>query len=514
MNSNETKGGEGGRKPGQAESRAGRPSGYAAARRRRSRRPKGPLAFLALGLLLICALLLGSFLGDLYKGDLAAAGQASGEGLDSGREEPEVPPVPEDWEFTIVSTGDIMMHMPQTNAGRQADGGYDYTFMFEKVAPILHDADLVIGNLEVPLAGEAAGYSGYPMFNAPSVLAKNLKEAGFDVLTTANNHCLDKRFDGLSATLDTLDAEGLLHTGTARTAEEQQTILMNEVAGVKIAYIGATYGTNGINPPKDKKFSVDYIDQNALLDKIAQARAQGAQYVIVMLHWGVEYQPNPNKEQTALARTLLRGGADLILGNHPHVLQRGEAVRVEELMASSAGDDPNARVDLSLSRASGKDLTKFVMYSQGNFVSNQGDLEKNCSILLKLTLGVDGATGEPYFKKAEYIPIYTQKKNRQGASHHTVWPVEEALALVDTEENPFNNEDKQRLPKAWDHILASQPAIDLLEMADWDLAEPAAGGLGTSGGMETGGGSDEASGGAESARHGQSVPAGGLADAA
>ena len=134
-------------------------------------------------------------------------------------------------------------------------------------------------------------------------------------------------------------------------------------------------------------------------------------------------------------------------------------------MASSAGDDPNARVDLSLSRASGKDLTKFVMYSQGNFVSNQGDLEKNCSILLKLTLGVDGATGEPYFKKAEYIPIYTQKKNRQGASHHTVWPVEEALALVDTEENPFNSEDKQRLPKAWDHIPVSYTHLRLRRRA-------------------------------------------------
>ncbi|MEA4891715.1 MAG: CapA family protein [Peptococcaceae bacterium] len=437
---------------------------------------------LAFGLVLVGALLLGSLFGGLFKDGLGAAGPAELSGRTAG--EPEAPAVPEDREFTILSTGDIMMHMPQTKAGRQADGSYDFAFMFEKVAPILHTADLVIGNLEVPLAGEAAGYSGYPMFNAPSVLAKNLKDAGFDVLTTANNHCLDKRYEGLCATLDTLDQAGLLHTGTFRTPEEQQSVLMNEVAGVKIAYIGATYGTNGINPPKDKTYSVNYIDQNKLLDQIAGARAQGAQYVIVMLHWGVEYQAEPSREQTALARVLLRGGADLILGNHPHVLQRGETVRVEELLAQSQGDDPGQRVDLSLSRASGKDLTKFVMYSQGNFISNQQEMEKNSSMLLKLTLGVDGATAEPYLKKAEYIPIYTQKKNRQGVSRHTVWPVEEAMALMDSAENPFNSEDRQRLPRAWDLILASQPALDLLNMTGWGLEEPLAVSAGPQGAEE------------------------------
>ena len=169
-------------------------------------RPKGPLALLAFGLVLVGALLLGSLFGGLFKDGLGAAGPAELSGRTAG--EPEAPAVPEDREFTILSTGDIMMHMPQTKAGRQADGSYDFAFMFEKVAPILHTADLVIGNLEVPLAGEAAGYSGYPMFNAPSVLAKNLKDAGFDVLTTANNHCLDKRYEGLCATLDTLDQAG------------------------------------------------------------------------------------------------------------------------------------------------------------------------------------------------------------------------------------------------------------------------------------------------------------------
>ena len=445
-----------------------------ARKRQRPPRLKGPFVLLVLGMIMAGALLAGNLLAGCIKGGTPAFKPGETAELHPSAEAPKEPAIREDWEFTILSTGDIMMHMPQTNAGRQADGSYDYTFMFERVAPILQEADLTIGNLEVPLAGEAAGYSGYPMFNAPSVLAKNLKEAGFDVLTTANNHCLDKRFEGLCATLDTLDAQGLLHTGTARTLEEQQRILMNEVAGVKIAYLAATYGTNGINPPRDKKFCVNYIDQELLLNQIAQARAEGAQYVIVMLHWGVEYQPEPSREQTKLARILLRGGADLILGNHPHVLQRGEAVNVEELLAQSEEDDPGAPVNVALGRASGKDRQKFVMYSQGNFVSNQGDLEKNCSILLKLTLGVDGATGEPYLKKAEYIPIYTQKKNRLGASHHTVWPVEEALALLKTEENPFNSEDRRRLPQAWEHILASQPAIDLLNLADWGLEEPLA----------------------------------------
>jgi poly-gamma-glutamate synthesis protein (capsule biosynthesis protein) len=367
-----------------------------------------------------------------------------------------------------------MMHLPQTNGGwNHASQGYDFSFFFEKVAPILRQGDLVIGNLETPLAGQAnGGFTGYPMFNAPEILAQNLKDAGFTLLSTANNHSLDRGYQGLSTTLDHLDAAGLLHTGTYRTAEEQSQILYTEVKGVRIAAIAATYGTNGLVLPAEYGFAVDYINEVRLLDEIRRAKQDGAQYVIVMLHWGVEYQTKPNQEQTNLATKLLKEGADLVLGNHPHVLQRGEVVYLTELYAlgeaqaaSQGGAEGEGEPgEAYVFEASVKDQSRFVMYSQGNFVSNQEGLERLCSILLKLTIGVDGATGEPYFKAAGYIPVYTQKRDRNGASHHMVWPIELALEELEAGGQGFHAEDRAGIPKAWDYVLNSQPAIELLTL--------------------------------------------------
>ncbi|MCL1848435.1 MAG: CapA family protein [Clostridiales bacterium] len=366
--------------------------------------------------------------------------------------------IPEDWTLTIISTGDVMMHSPQTNAGRLPDGvGYDFGFMFEKVAPILQGGDLVIGNLETPLAGAAnGGFTGYPMFNAPEALARNLKDAGFTLVSTANNHSLDRQFQGLCATLDNLDDAGLMHTGTYRSLEEQSRILHFSVKGVRFAVIAATYGANGLTLPRENSYALDFIHEEKLLGEIRQAREEGAQYVILLFHWGVEYQASPNKEQAALAVNLLRGGADLILGNHPHVLQRGEMIHYGELFDSA--DLPVAY------RASGKDQYKFVMYSQGNFVSNQEGLDRLCSLLLKLTIGVDGATGEPYLKEAGYIPIYTQKRDRLGYARHTVWPLELAFAEMESGRQTFGAADRADIPRAWESVIKSQPAIDLLTL--------------------------------------------------
>ncbi|MCL1804615.1 MAG: CapA family protein [Clostridiales bacterium] len=412
-------------------------------------------AFLCAALLFYTALggALSGSLGQTLEGPLPDGAQGPAAARSMGKAlRPK--PVPPDWEFTIISTGDVMMHSPQTKAGYDpSDKSYDFAFMFEHVAPILREGDLVIGNLETPLAGEAnGGYTGYPMFNAPEILARNLKDAGFTLVSTANNHSLDRRYTGLCATLDHLDEAGLLHTGTFRTPEERGRIAKTKVKGVSVAFIAATYGTNGLTLPAEHGYAVNYIDRDRLLDDISRARREGARYVIVMLHWGLEYQTKPNQEQTGLALELLKGGADLILGNHPHVLQKGEAVHPQELF----GEGADAK----------DEKTRFVMYSQGNFISNQEGMDRNVSILLKLTIGVDGATGETYFKEAGYIPIYTQKRNPQGASRHTVWPLELALADLEGGGGAFGAGDRAILPKAWDYAVKSQPDLDLLKVAE------------------------------------------------
>lgn len=368
--------------------------------------------------------------------------------------EDQVPDPKPDEILTILAVGDIMMHDTMLQAGwRSSTKDYDFASMFEQVAPILQRGDLVIGNLEVPLAGEAQKYSGYPMFNAPEILAKNLKDAGFDMVSTANNHCLDRRYSGLVSTLDHLDAVGLLHAGTCRNPEDQAKVTSMTVKGLKIALISGTYGTNGVVLPEGKGYAVNHLDQDLLLEQIAAAKKEGAQYIIAMLHWGQEYQPTPNEAQKTLANALFAGGADLILGSHPHVLQLGETVKESvdvtvTMPAASVKEDP----------MQGKQ-TKFVMYSLGNFISSQKGLERLSSLILNITLKVDGTTGAPSFEGASYIPLYTQKKDRNGRYHFVVWPIELALDAAKKPNNPFSAEDAAALKKAWEHVKVSQPSM-------------------------------------------------------
>jgi poly-gamma-glutamate synthesis protein (capsule biosynthesis protein) len=325
----------------------------------------------------------------------------------------------------ISAIGDIMMHNTQLQAGYQPDTNtYDFSSFFRFVKPLLTSSDLVIGNLETTLAGKAAGYSGYPRFNSPDVLASNLKEAGFDVLTTANNHCYDKGYDGLAATLDRLDEAGLLHAGTARSQAEQDKPLIVDVKGIKFAILSYTYSTNGLNPPKNRTYAVNYLDEQRIITDAKKARDNGAQLVIAALHFGIEYQTRPNAEQMRLAESLLNTGADIVLGYHPHVLQ------------------PAFLID-----------NKFVIYSLGNFVSDQTGLERKASIILNLQFAIDPQTMQPYFQAASYIPIWTHRYLQNGKAQFAVLPVEPALTSIGMgQKGSISNTDAASLQQAWQYI--------------------------------------------------------------
>jgi len=355
-------------------------------------------------------------------------------------------------EIVISAIGDIMMHNTMITAGLQsAQASYDYSPFFRYVRPLLSASDLVIGNLETTLAGKAAGYSGYPRFNSPEVLAANLKEAGIDVLTTANNHSLDKGYTGLAATLDHLDAAGLLHTGTSRCLAEQETTLLADIKGSKFAILAYTYGTNGLNPPKDRTYAVNYIDEAKMIAAVKKAREAGAHSILVSLHFGAEYQNYPNAEQQALAQSLLDNGADIILGSHPHVLQ-----------PASFLDD------------------RFVIYSLGNFISDQTGPERKTGIILNLHFLVDPGGEKPRLEAASYIPIWTHRFRQNGRTQFSVLPVESALTSLQTgQAGALSKTDANQLAQAWRHankILESDsPRIRLyslpLPLAALDLIE-------------------------------------------
>jgi poly-gamma-glutamate synthesis protein (capsule biosynthesis protein) len=227
-----------------------------------------------------------------------------------------------------VATGDVLIHPPLVEQAR-ADGGgaLDFRPLLAGVAPVVSAADLAICHLETPLAPSPDGpFRGYPDFSAPPQIASALRDTGYDTCSTASNHSLDDGTAGVDDTLRTLDAAGVRHVGSARSAAEDAP-LITDVRGVRIAQLAATYGFNGDGPPVDEPWRVETIDPDRLLAQARDARAGGAQIVVVSLHGGTEFSPEVTDEQRDLARRLLTDPAvDLVIGHHAHVVQPFERI--------------------------------------------------------------------------------------------------------------------------------------------------------------------------------------------
>ncbi len=205
---------------------------------------------------------------------------------------------------------------------------YDFTDSFAEIVPYLQEGDLVVGNLETTLAGEDMYYTGYPAFNSPEALAHNLKDAGFDLVFTANNHCLDRGEKGVLRTIEHLEKAGLGFIGTARSQGERDRFLTITQNGITVVFLAYTYGTNGIPVPQGKEYLVNLMEEELIKADIKKAR-ESADLLVVSLHWGHEYQREPDPKQTKLAEKIITWGADLVLGSHPHVLQPIEFVRTK-----------------------------------------------------------------------------------------------------------------------------------------------------------------------------------------
>ena len=149
-----------------------------------------------------------------------------------------------------------------------SNGIYDFSYVFADITEQIQSADIAVGNLETTFAGAARGYSNYPTFNTPEALATDLKEMGIDLLSTSNNHSLDKGYSGIESTINFLDAAGIAHTGTYTSPESQNTIVVQDVKGIKIAFLSFTYGTNGISVPTGKEYCIDLISDEHIINQI------------------------------------------------------------------------------------------------------------------------------------------------------------------------------------------------------------------------------------------------------
>ena len=323
-------------------------------------------------------------------------------------EEPKV-----DSHFSMSVIGDIMCHNSQyKDAYNSSTDTYDFSYVFTDIKSYVNDADIAIGNLETTFAGKARGYSNYPTFNTPEQLAYNLKDFGIDVVSTANNHCMDKSYSGLVSTINYLNDAGISHIGTNTSVEEQNTILIKDVNGIKIAFLAFTYGTNGIPVPSDKSYAVNLMDENLISNQISLAKQQNPDLICVSMHWGNEYQTKQNSEQERLANLLFQNGVDIILGSHPHVLQ------------------PMEKKTITLEDGSTKDC--FVIYSLGNFMSGQTITNTRNSVILNMNFTKNGETEKTTIDSVSYIPIYMYKSSLTKTQRYRVIDIEKTIQNYET----------------------------------------------------------------------------------
>lgn len=302
----------------------------------------------------------------------------------------------------LLFVGDIMGHGSQIESAYISKNNYDYTPCFEYVTPILQQADLAIGNLELTLPGKSP-YQGYPQFRSPDTLGWALRLAGFDLLFTANNHCNDSGLTGVVHTISTLERYGFYQTGTFKNQETRDAFypLLIYKNGFRLAFLNYTYGTNGI--PTTTPSVVNIINEKQMQADMNVAQQLKPDAIIVMMHWGDEYQLQENIKQRALAEKLADWGADLIIGAHPHVVQPIKTI--------------------TTFRPDSTEKIVPVVYSLGNFISGQIKVNTDGGLMTEITLEMDSTNHTLRVEQPQYIPVWRWIEHSNGKRTYRVVPI-------------------------------------------------------------------------------------------
>ncbi len=336
-------------------------------------------------------------------------------------------PIPEDIEIQISAVGDIMVHGPQLKAQHhQSTGEYAFDNNFKHVIPYFQQADLMLGNLETTFAGETRGYSSYPLFNTPDSLADSLKSAGFHAIATANNHSFDTGKEGMLRTLDILREKGLKTFGTRKDTDEESFSIV-DIKGIKVGLTAYTYETprwknyktiNAIKIPLEVEplidtFSYEFLQEDLLViqQRVEEMRKQGAEVVVFYIHWGNEYQREPNQYQKTIAQELSNFGVDIIFGSHPHVIQP------IEIIASQVDNKQTV-----------------VVYSMGNFLSNQRyEILKNRftedGVIVNVKLIKSGVTNQINLEEITYVPTWVHRYFVGGKAVYEILPTDDVIKM-------------------------------------------------------------------------------------
>lgn len=322
---------------------------------------------------------------------------------------------------TLGATGDILIHNPILQA--YSASGYDFTDMFRYVSPYFSKYDYMVANLEVTLGGDVRDYTGYPVFNTPDSIVDAAQQSGIDMFLTANNHCYDTGKTGFNRTVEVLKQKNADHIGTR--AQEDLPYLVKDIKGIKFGMINYTYETprsngrktlNGIALQSESEKlvnSFNYNDLNSFYNELSSyiddMKADGAEVVILYIHWGDEYKLAPNSYQKSMAKRIADLGVDVIIGGHPHVVEPVEIIK---------------------SDVTGKQTV--CLYSLGNAVSNQRISFMN----LKTGHTEDGMIFETTFikkydgtitlDKINIVPIWVNM-HTDSSKHYHMLPLDKSL---------------------------------------------------------------------------------------
>ncbi|MCB9260165.1 MAG: CapA family protein [Ignavibacteriales bacterium] len=302
---------------------------------------------------------------------------------------------------SFSAVGDIMCHSTQYNYAWVENDSFDFNPVFSVVRNYLREKDILIGNLETVLAGNTKKYSGYPFFNSPNELASAIKNAGFDFLTLANNHASDQGLAGIERTIDVLKKVNIIPLGAdISDTSDISNIFVRK--GLRFGMLSYTYGTNyNANFPNPRKF-INHIDTVKIKNDIAKLKSKNADLIIVLFHFGEQYQKKINSYQMLIVDKTKSYGADIIIGAHPHIIQKFEKFKT---------------VDANLDSG-------FVVYSLGNFVSNQRWRYSDGGIIFNFEITKNIFTDSVYVSDINYLPIWVFKGTTEKGKEFIVLPSE------------------------------------------------------------------------------------------
>jgi poly-gamma-glutamate synthesis protein (capsule biosynthesis protein) len=327
---------------------------------------------------------------------------------------------------TLCFVGDLMCHSTQFNYARVGADTFDFRGVYSEVKPYLKSADLTIGNLETVIAGKNKGFSGYPYFNAPDDFIYALKDAGFDLLITSNNHSLDQGWYGVKRTIDIINENKIHRTGTYTSKEDRDSLRIFQINSIKIAILSYTEHTNDVAIPKGKDFVISLIDELQIEKDIKKARSKNVDVVLVHYHYGPEYNRIPSSSQKEIIQKTIGLGADIIIGGHPHVIQPFDFFKTNDTNLDSG----------------------FIAYSMGNFISNQRWRYSDAGLILNIQISKSIPTDSVFIADVSYLPTWVFKGNTKKGREYIILPSQ--IYDSDSTYSFLTKNDKRLMREAFD----------------------------------------------------------------